>query len=150
MVKEIADMSSQQATNNAQVVQALAEIAKTAEETASSSEEASSSTEEQTSAMEEMSASAQELSLMANDLLEMVGRFQVASGDRRGMVGSPTGERPTGVVPTRAAVSALASRRTSDRPAALLQPVGAGATSARPGKSDKDTRPRGSNGRRVR
>src|SRR2546428_5383175 len=42
MVKEIVDMSSQQATNNAIVVEALSEIAKAAEETASSSGGASS------------------------------------------------------------------------------------------------------------
>src|SRR6267378_1205969 len=91
MVKEIADMSSQQATNNAIVVEALSEIAKAAEETASSSGGASSFTEEQTSAMEEMSASAQELSMMANDLLEMVGRFEAGGGGRTAAM--PEGDR---------------------------------------------------------
>ena len=147
-------MSSQQATNNAQVVQALAEIAKTAEETASSSEEASSSTEEQTSAMEEMSASAQELSLMANDLLEMVGRFEVASGDGRATVGAPERERPAGLVPARPAPKPAAAgpapRRSVDRPVASRQPVGVGATPARIGRNDKTGRQRGSDGNRAR
>ncbi len=150
MVKEIADMSSQQATNNAQVVQALAEIANAAEETASSSEEASSSTEEQTSAMEEMSASAQELSMMANDLLETVGRFQVASGERRMRGAGAEDERAAGRTLARQlikpAAGGLATRQIVDKSATLSQSVKTATISTRMGKNDKGTRRRGGNG----
>src|SRR2546425_9252597 len=117
MVKEIVDMSSQQATNNAIVVEALSEIAKAAEETASSSGGASSFTEEQTSAMEEMSASAQELSMMANDLLDMVGRFEAGGGQRTAAMPEVDRLRPEGR-PLGSAVRGLARRPGVEKQAA--------------------------------
>jgi hypothetical protein len=133
-------MSSQQATNNAIVVQALSEIAKAAEETASSSGGASSFTEEQTSAMEEMSASAQELSVMANDLLDMVGRFEAGGGRRTAL---PEGDRPR--PEGRAlgsAVRGLARRPGVEKQGVRSESAGAGGAPAGTAKTVKPTRRR--------
>ena len=143
MVKEIADMSSQQATNNAIVVEALSEIAKAAEETASSSGGASSFTEEQTSAMEEMSASAQELSMMANDLLEMVGRFEAGGGGRTAAMPEGDRLRPDGRS-LGSAVRGLARRPGVEKQAARSESAGGGGAPAGTAKTVKPTRRRDS------
>jgi methyl-accepting chemotaxis protein len=141
MVKEIADMSSQQATNNAIVVQALSEIAKAAEETASSSGGASSFTEEQTSAMEEMSASAQELSVMANDLLDMVGRFEAGGGRRTAALPEGDRPRPEGRA-LGSAARGLARRTGVEKQGIRSESAGAGGAPAGTAKTVKPTRRR--------
>jgi len=143
MVKEIADMSSQQATNNAIVVEALSEIAKAAEETASSSGGASSFTEEQTSAMEEMSASAQELSMMANDLLEMVGRFEAGGGGRTAAMPEGDRLRPEGRS-LGSAVRGLARRPGVEKQAARSESAGGGGAPAGTARTVKPARRRDS------